>query len=294
MTETERTRQAGERLASVADRMSALFAQELARVLAAADRSLLPLLREAMAGNRTASVAVSRLLPLRRELRGVLERAGYDRLAMTSSIEAVSALAEAYRAGRAGTAAASLGRLTPNRLLALAHLLEADILGIGDTAVHQVWRAAVMAIYSSQPTDELVAQLAEQLQTSLARAQTLFDTQTSVVGRQMERIATDGEPEQAYLYVGPVDARTRDWCLDRVGLVEKRDAIEALDNGQLPNPFLTGGGYNCRHSWLAVSDPELVRLAGGGVRAGGYDARVAVARALRQQRRMIRELRRAA
>jgi hypothetical protein len=96
-----------------------------------------------------------------------------------------------------------------------------------------------------------------------------------------------------FLYVGPVDSRTRDWCLGLVGKVRRKEDIETLDNGQLPNPFLTGGGWNCRHSWLAVSDPAVVALAGGDSRADGYDQRVAMARALKTQSKRLRELRRA-
>ena len=287
-------REAGDRLAAVADSLSAEFARELARVLGLADRGLLPLLQEAIAGNRGARLALARLLPLRKELRTVLERAGYDDLALRASLEAVSRMAEAYRVSRAGAAATSLGRLTPTRLQALARLLELDVLDVGDTAAMQLWRALIQAVYTSRPAASMVDQLARMLHTSLARAQTLFDTQVSVLGRQMERLTTDGAPSQAYLYVGPVDARTRDWCLDHVGLVQTRATIDALDNGQLPNVFLTGGGYNCRHSWLAVSDPVLVRLANTGTRADGYDQRVAGAHALKDQRRRFRELRRAA
>ncbi len=288
MTEAERVEAMGNTLARVADRLSAAFAQELARVLRVAERALLPVLREAIAGNRTARATVRRLLPLRTELRAVLTRAGYDELAQRASLEAVSAMAEAYRAG------ASLGRVTPTRLLALAQLLERDVLDIGDTAARAVWRASVLAVYSTQPATTLVDALAQQLETSVSRAQTLFDTQVSVIGRQMERLATEGNDAQAFLYVGPVDARTRDWCLSRVGLVKTRAAIEAEDNGQLPNPFLTGGGFNCRHTWLAVSEPVLVSLANGSQRADGYDGRVAMARALKAQQKRFRELRRAA
>jgi hypothetical protein len=288
MSEAEQLQSIGQTLASVADQMSAAFARELARVLTQAERALVPILRAAIEGDRTATVTVGRILPLRRELRAALERAGYGELAATASAKAVARMAEGF-AGRS----TNLGRLTPKRLEALARILEADLLGIGEAAAMTVWRSAALAIYSSQPVDQIVADLAEQLHTSLSKAQTIFDTQTSIVGRQMERLLTE-KGDQAYLYVGPVDARTRDWCLERVGLVKTRDAIDQLDNGQLPNPFLTGGGYNCRHTWLAVSDPALVSLANGGVRAGGYEQRVAMAYTLKTQRKRFRELRRAA
>ena len=115
-----------------------------------------------------------------------------------------------------------------------------------------------------------------------AQAQTLFDTQVSIIGRQIVASAPKSRETPAYLYVGPFDGVVRDWCLDHLGMVRTQASIEALDNGQLPNPFLTGGGYNCRHSWLAVSDPDLVALADTGQRAEGWESRIAQARAARK------------
>jgi hypothetical protein len=57
-----------------------------------------------------------------------------------------------------------------------------------------------------------------------------------------------------YRFEGPDDKLTRPFCdhlLDRTkktGLT--RAEIDKLDNGQLPNVFVTGGGYNCRHQWI--------------------------------------------
>jgi hypothetical protein len=285
--------QAGMQLASVADRLSATFARELARVLTLAERALLPVLQDAMAGNRTARVVASRALLLRREIQAVLVRAGYERLVTTASIEAVAQMADALKVSGA-LDVKQLGALTPKRLEALARLMKADLLGVGEAAAHRVWRAAAQAVYTDRPASVLVQELAKQLEKSLSETQTIFDTQVSITGRQMEEIATEDAEEQVYLYVGPVDARTRDWCLDLVGKVRSKADIARLSNGQLPNVFLTAGGYNCRHSWLAVSDPAVVGVAGGDTRADGYDGRVAVARALKTQRKRLREYRRAA
>lgn len=294
MADVDRLQAVGQSLASVADRLSASFARELARVLTLAERALLPVLREALAGRPTARVRAGRALTLRRELRTVLRQAGYDRLVAEASVEGVAQMADALRTSGAVRQVGRLGAITPARLDALARLMRVDLLGLGDTAAHQLWRAAAQALFSARPAETLVAQLARQLGRSLQQTQTLYDTQVSIAGRQIEQVVTEGEDAQAFLYVGPVDARTRDWCLDRVGQVYTRAAIERLDNGQLPNAFLTGGGYNCRHTFLAVADPVLVRLADTGQRAEGYDGRVAMARALRTQRARFRELRRAA
>jgi hypothetical protein len=41
-----------------------------------------------------------------------------------------------------------------------------------------------------------------------------------------------------------------------------------MDNGQLPQPLITGGGFNCRHAFKRVSaiDAELLALMDTGVR----------------------------
>lgn len=62
-----------------------------------------------------------------------------------------------------------------------------------------------------------------------------------------------------YRFEGPKDKLTRPFCkrmLERTkdrGLT--RDEIDRLDNGQLPNVFMTGGGWKCRHQFVA----EIVR-----------------------------------
>lgn len=62
-----------------------------------------------------------------------------------------------------------------------------------------------------------------------------------------------------YRFEGPSDKLTRPFCkrlLDRTrkrGLT--RAQIDALDNGQLPNVFITAGGWRCRHQWIAEIAP---------------------------------------
>jgi hypothetical protein len=119
-------------------------------------------------------------------------------------------------------------------------------------------------------------------------AQALFDTYCSIYGRLVEAEACEGKPDdQPFLFSGPVDGHTRDWCLNHVGKVYTRRQIEAMNNEQLPNAFLTGGGYNCRHTFLAVHSSELVALCGTDQRAPEFEAEIASALAQRDQARII-------
>jgi hypothetical protein len=55
-----------------------------------------------------------------------------------------------------------------------------------------------------------------------------------------------------YYYAGPSDGKTRPFCTVHVFQVLTKSEILKLDNGQTGNVFTDGGGYNCRHGWIAV------------------------------------------
>ena len=57
-----------------------------------------------------------------------------------------------------------------------------------------------------------------------------------------------------YLYVGPLDGKTRSFCRGLVGTVHSETDIEQMDNGQTGLVLSDGGGFNCRHTWNAVSN----------------------------------------
>jgi len=62
-----------------------------------------------------------------------------------------------------------------------------------------------------------------------------------------------------FYYEGPEDAKNRDFCFD---LLQKDppiytlDEISKMDNDQDLDVFTSGGGWNCRHQWLGVTEEE--------------------------------------
>lgn len=258
----------GAQIAQAADRISYAFAQELARVLRQGERLLQPILRQAMDGDRSAKVTGVRGLALRRELRNALQQAGFDDLVDQATIQAVERMRDVVLATRIGRAGMALVQPNPVKLAALMSIGRQNLLAIADDAAHELWRGLALWAFSSTSHQTIVTDLLERLDGSVADMHTLFDTQVSMYGRQIEALATAGLPaDQPYLYVGPNDAKNRPFCHEHIGQVMTRDRIEALDNGQLPNPFVTAGGFNCRHSWLAVESPELRAIVNTGERA---------------------------
>lgn len=245
---------AAARLASSADRLSATFADLLAEVLADTNRRLVPLVTDAADSNRTAIVKAARAERTRREIRAILEAAGYDDLATAATDAPLDTiLAQVLKGRRLAKQSAELAASAQQRVDALKLLNLGDLLEEGDSLAYELWKATVRGVFGSRPADDILQDLAAVTGRKQSHIRTLYDTSLSIFGRQVEALQAGDEPDTVFLYVGPVDEKTRDFCLERVGKVFTRSEIDAMDNGQLNDVFLTGGGYNCRHVFHEVS-----------------------------------------
>jgi hypothetical protein len=269
-------------LAEDADQLSDAFARELADVLRRLERRLPEVISEATSGRTGSAVRAAALGRARANLRRLLTEAGYDDLIDTSvtvSVDrALARLAATSEAYRQALAFDTTGRPTAftGLLRALVETGREDLRLWGDELATALWRATARGVLGAEPPARLIASLTSVLDGQRARAATLYDTNVSIVQRVAVQtivptldatindptapapLATGGDvlpvPEdQLYAYVGPVDSLIRPFCLRHIGKVYTRAEIEALDNEQLPNPFLTGGGYNCRHLWAPIS-----------------------------------------
>jgi hypothetical protein len=213
---------------------------------------------------------------LRRQIQQALRAAGYPDLVAVASGRALDGLVAQVEAinGAAQIAAFTSADLT--RILALKELAKLDLFGQGATLAHAVWRTFAYGLFSQRPLADLLDDLADTLDVEHYEARTFYDTTVNVFSRQVEALKTDNE--DVFAYLGPADKKLRPFCRARVGKVYTKPAIDAMDNGQLPNVFLTGGGYNCRHQWIAVSKvSEMRSLAGTDERIPEVDAQLAEA-----------------
>lgn len=254
--------------------MALIFDEELARVWRLWSRAIEELLRERVSVDRIRGglqLRAGEALGLRQPLRAALQQAGFDSSVAGSVLGATQRWLTLFPDTRLSV---------EGTVRALQQLATTDLLAVGDSAAISLWRALAQALLTPRPISEILTDLEKSLDRTRAQAATLFDTQMTIFGRQVEAAQTEAlGPEQPFLYVGPVDAKTRDWCLDRVGQVFTRHDIDQMDNEQLPNVFLTGGGYNCRHTWMAVESQALRDLAGTGERAEGFQRDVTRVRA---------------
>jgi len=245
---------------------------------------LIPVLQKALKGNAEAKARAVRGLTLLTDIREALTNAGLDDFIETSSTTAVQQMAQALK--RRTKVAGIQEFIMPNakRIAALADVGAANLFELNLNIATALNRAVSLWSLTVTDQDAILRDLASIMKDNFNEAQTLFDTQVSIYGRQLEAMSTENEgPQQAFLYTGPVDGRTRDWCLERVGRVFTRADIEAMDNNQLPNPFITGGGYNCRHSWLPVEGADIEALVGTSKRAEGFDVDMEEIKAMRRE-----------
>lgn len=117
----------------------------------------------------------------------------------------------------------------------------------------------VMFSVAGLPFEQLVSTLADQMDRTLASARTWADTSVMLWHRTAASLAFDeiqadtpGDEKLKFRYSGPEDLKTRPFC-EKLLVADKsytREQIDGMDNGQLPNVFLSCGGYNCRHIFI--------------------------------------------
>ena len=91
---------------------------------------------------------------------------------------------------------------------------------------------------------------------SNAQMQTLVNTSLNSYSRQVTNQMMSIAPKTTkYVYIGPVDDRTRDECLDMAsaGALTLDQIVSRFGEA----PLVDGGGFNCRHKWEIASDEGL-------------------------------------
>ena len=87
---------------------------------------------------------------------------------------------------------------------------------------------------------------------SNAQMQTLVNTTLNTYSRQVTNQMMKNVPNNTkYVYIGPVDDRTRDECLDYASAGELTEA--QIESNGWGASLSDGGGFNCRHKWEIAS-----------------------------------------
>jgi hypothetical protein len=265
--------QRARKVAKKADQASKEFGLALSLVLRDAERAIRDVVDESTPSRPKTILRGVRANKARLEIRNALTGAGYDDLMAQATGEPLDMVAEAVLELRRGQDAIRAAETLTKQVESLKALNLRELLDEGDDLARELWKATVRGIFATRSTRDILADLARVIDRTEPQIRTLYDTSVSIFGRQVEALQAGDDDETAFLYLGPDDEKTREFCQDHVGKVYTRAEIDDLDNGQLDNVFLTGGGYNCRHQWIEVAkSSELMDLVGTGERIPELEA----------------------
>lgn len=122
-------------------------------------------------------------------------------------------------------------------------------------------RSALQGINAGVTASNAMSALSQRLEQSTGRQLTQVRTQLSIYGRETTALAAEAYDMDLYLYTGPKDGETREFCQPLINKVVTEKQMSQLNNGQGLPVKISGGGYNCRHSWSPVTD-SFVEAAG--------------------------------
>ncbi len=120
-------------------------------------------------------------------------------------------------------------------------------------------RAVILDTFgTTRHPDAALARLAETLKGTLSQAATVVDTHTMALDRTLVTQQSQDSGFEWFVFSGPVDTLTREWCANRVGKLFHASELDEKDNDTGPNPpSAFGGGYHCRHRWDAVDSADV-------------------------------------
>jgi hypothetical protein len=122
-----------------------------------------------------------------------------------------------------------------------------------------VYRYAVAG--ETPDVEAILAKTGDVLESQVA---TEIDTLLSGFSRTVTAKKAQEFELDLFLYYGANDKITRDFCQETL---EERDPpiytideIKQMDNGQGLDVLTYGGGYNCRHQWIPISEQRAIEL----------------------------------
>ena len=130
-----------------------------------------------------------------------------------------------------------------------------------DAGARTVQRYISSAVTGGIKRQELVDRLAQALDATAARAKTAMDTALHSFHRSVTVTHAKDVGIEEFAYLGPMDAKTREWCahwVDRRATAAEFEATSSQwGHDTQPVPVMVwGGGWNCRHRFVPVLNPQ--------------------------------------
>ena len=123
----------------------------------------------------------------------------------------------------------------------------------------------VKGVQAGLSITEIVASVTD-ASISNAQIQTLVNTSLNTYSRQVSNEMMKVAPKSTkYVYIGPVDEKTRDECLQMASA--GRLTLDQIKSQFGEAVLVDGGGFNCRHKWEIASEEGTTFFEGDKVNA---------------------------
>ena len=147
--------------------------------------------------------------------------------------------------------------LSPTSVEVIKQLQQFDInffQNLGNQTTETLYRALYEHTLTPVPFESVVSVVRGTLEgTALQKYSYTYANDTIMrFERSVNAITAEETGWTKVKYIGPADAVTRPFCMAHVGKEYTKEEAQAMKNDFGRSAWVEGGGYNCRHSWVAV------------------------------------------
>jgi hypothetical protein len=242
----------------VIDKNVNIFINRLEKIYPRVERRLNAMLARYAQGRKLDKIDFEFALLNKRNIESVLVEEGYYKFAgefVSSQQQMIDKIAEEYRLFGYKSKIGGTSRVAINELMRSNYEV---IEKIGKDATDKLYTAIFQGLVTDKGLDASMKTIQRAAETHIGEKiknfRTVADTEYMKFNRGVMETISGQTGWDKRVYTGPVDNVIRPFCLERVGNTYTIDEISRMKNGQTDNVLLTGGGFNCRHSWVAVPD----------------------------------------
>lgn len=141
----------------------------------------------------------------------------------------------------------------------LGHTID-DIATIAKEGAAELRQAILEMARTTRTPMEALNAVRGRMGGTVAQAITTIDTGVAGLDRSVSLIQASDVGFTWFLFDGPLDSLTREFCARHAGKRHTQEQVAALVNDTGPNPASAyGGGWSCRHRWSALDESELAQ-----------------------------------
>ena len=142
------------------------------------------------------------------------------------------------------------GRVSEIQLVALRNMQQASILRYATDIGERVRLSLVQGVLQKMPRKDISAMLLRDLSIKPYQVDTIISTSMATYSRSLTLLQLEQNPGQTLIYQGPMDSKTRPVC---IRMLKEGGMTMNQVEAKYPGALRDGGGFNCRHQWVALS-----------------------------------------